>query len=540
MWAGVPRYDFYQPTDVLSVIVPTNKRTEFSSRVHHLLAHSDFNDALPGFINVECSLKPFLFARGEFGNFRIFRLRGRNLGDDPAMSDSYDLIVVGGGPAGYVGAIRAAQYGKRVILVERERAGGTCLNWGCIPTKALIRNAEMYTLVKKAADFGITTGEVSYDWSQVIARSRGVSDRIAKGLEFLFKKNKIEVLTGDAHLSKDCVVRVGDRTLSAPRLLLATGARPRLIPGFKPDGIRFLTSREAMVVPKRPESILIIGGGAIGIEFAYFFNAFGTRVTVVEALPSILPKEDHEVSGELSKILVKSGIRIHTGTTVEKMTETSGGVDVTFGGAQAGTETFESVLCAIGVAANLDVLDDPQMLEMEGGFVKTDARYETSLPGVFGAGDLIGPPWLAHVASFEAMQAVEGMFGEHAPVRPRVYPSCTYCHPQVASTGLTEKDCQSRGIAYKVGKYPFLSSGKALAAGDNRGFVKLIQNASDGKLLGCHIIGGEATEMIAEMALAMNFELTARDIAATVHAHPTLSEVVFEAAEMSMGKAIHG
>ncbi|MDX2225476.1 MAG: dihydrolipoyl dehydrogenase [Verrucomicrobiae bacterium] len=454
--------------------------------------------------------------------------------------EKHDLIVIGGGPAGYVGAIRAAQMGKKVALIERDRAGGTCLNWGCIPTKALIRNAEVYRLVQKAADFGIQTGSVSFEWDRVIARSRGVSDRIAKGLEFLFKKNKIETISGQAQLGPDRSVRINGQTLGAEKVLLATGAKPRLIPGFQPDGKKFLTSREAMVIPKRPDSILIIGGGAIGIEFAYFFNSFGTKVTVVEALPSILPKEDHEISGELSKIFTRSGIRILTGTTVDKLIAQGEGVEVALGGAFPATEQFETVLCAIGVVPHLDFLTDPNQLVLEKGFVKTDDHYQTSIPGVYGAGDLIGPPWLAHVASYEAIQAVEGMFGEHAPSKPKVFPSCTYCHPQVASTGLTENECKARGIAYKVGKYPFLSSGKALAQGDNQGFVKLINSEPDGRLLGCHIIGADATELIAEMALAMNFELTAADIAATVHAHPTLSEIVFEAAEMSLGKAIHG
>ncbi|MDL5054770.1 dihydrolipoyl dehydrogenase [Oscillatoria laete-virens NRMC-F 0139] len=435
--------------------------------------------------------------------------------------------------------MRAAQLGKRVALVERERAGGTCLNWGCIPTKALIRNAEVYTLVKKAADFGIHTGPVSFDWSKQIARSRGVTDRIAKGIEFLLKKNKIDAVTGTARLLDNRRVAVGDKILSADKILLATGARPRLIPGFTPDGRRLLTSREAMILPELPESMLIIGGGAIGVEFAYFFNAFGAKVTLVESLDAILPKEDREISTELAKIFTRSGITIRTGTQVTDIVTEANYVTVSFSGAVESREQFATVLCAVGVEANLDFVSAPEQIALENGFVKTGGDYQTSLPGVYAAGDLIGPPWLAHVASYEAIQAIEGIFSGHTPKRPKVFPGCTYCHPQVASVGLTEEECQSRGLSYTVGKYPFLSSGKALAAGDNAGFVKLIREQTGGKLLGAHIIGGEATELISEMALGINLELTAHDIASTIHAHPTLSEIVFEAAEVSLGRAIH-
>lgn len=460
----------------------------------------------------------------------------------PHMSQQpYDLIVIGGGPAGYVGAIRAAQLGKRVALIEKERAGGTCLNWGCIPTKALIRNAEVYSLVKKAADFGIQTGPVEFQWDKVISRSRGVTDRIAKGLEFLFKKNKIDYFLGEAKLLADKKIALGDKLFSAQNILLATGARPKLIPGFHPDGKELLTSRDAMILPKCPESMLIIGGGAIGVEFAYFFNTFGTKVTIVESLETILPKEDREISSELSKIFTRSGINIRAQTRIEKIEKQTGGeVMVTFSGESGGSDKYQTVLCAVGVEANLDFLSSPGQIALNNGFVRTDETYQTNLSGVYAAGDLIGPPWLAHVASYEAIQTIEGIFSGHTPRRPKVFPGCTYCHPQVASVGLTEEECKLRTLPYKVGKYPFLSSGKALAAGDNAGFVKLIRSEPDGKLLGCHIIGGEATELISEMALAINFELTAYDIASTIHAHPTLSEIVFEAAEVSLGKAIHG
>jgi len=456
------------------------------------------------------------------------------------VNDTYDLIVIGGGPAGYTGAIRAAQLGKRVALIEKERAGGTCLNWGCIPTKSLIRNAEVYALVKKAADFGIQTGEVSVDWTKIIARSRGVSDRIAKGLEFLFKKNKIGYFTGEAKLLPDRKIRLGDQTLTAEKILLATGARSKLIPGFVPDGRQLLTSREAMVIPEKPESILIIGGGAIGVEFAYFFHTFGSKVTLAEALPTILPREDREISAELAKIFTRGGMTILPETKIEKIEKLFDGVAVTFSGKKAFTEKFQTVLCAVGVEANLDFLGDPAQIALEKGFVKTGDDYQTSLPGVYAAGDLIGPPWLAHVAAYEAIQAVEGIFTEHVPRRARVFPGCTYCHPQVASVGLTEEECKLHGLSYRAGKYPFLASGKALATGENTGFVKVLREEPGGKLLGCHIIGGEATEIISEMALAINLDLTAHDITSTIHAHPTLSEIILEATEMSSGRAIHG
>ena len=456
---------------------------------------------------------------------------------------AYDLIVVGGGPAGYVGAIRAAQLGKKVACVEMERAGGTCLNWGCIPTKSLLRNAELYQLMSKhAGDFGMTFDKLSFDWPKVISRSRGVADKLAGGIEMLFKKNKVDYIRGTAAIPKAGVVEATDAegkktTHTASKILVTTGVVSREMPGFPFNGKSVIGSKQAMVLPEQPKEIIIIGAGAIGIEFAYFFNAFGTKVTVVEMLPNILPVEDTDVSVALEKSLTKQGIRLLTGTKVEKAESTHKGVKLTVSG--KANETLEApiTLVAIGVAPlmpeGLKVNLDPK------GWIQTNDKYETSLRGVFAAGDIIGPPWLAHVASFEAIQAVEGMFAGKSPRKVTVFPGCTYCEPQVASVGLTERAAKEKGLKYKVGKFPFMASGKALAVGESEGFVKIIFGEPHGEILGAHIIGAHATEMIAELGLAIEMEATHEELIATIHAHPTLSESVHEAAEQSRGHAIH-
>ena len=456
---------------------------------------------------------------------------------------AYDLIVVGGGPAGYVGAIRAAQLGKKVAVVEMERAGGTCLNWGCIPTKSLLRNAELYQLMSKhAGDFGMTFDKLSFDWPKVISRSRGVADKLAGGIEMLFKKNKVDYIRGTGAIPKAGVVEVTDAdskktTHTASKILVTTGVVSREMPGFPFNGKSVIGSKQAMVLPEQPKEIIIIGAGAIGIEFAYFFNAFGTKVTVVEMMPNILPVEDTDVSVALEKSLTKQGIRILTGTKVEKAESTHKGVKLTISG--KANETLEApiALVAIGVSPlmpeGLKVNLDPK------GWVQTNDRYETSLRGVYAAGDIIGPPWLAHVASFEAIQAVEGMFAGKSPRKVTVFPGCTYCEPQVASVGLTERAAKEKGLKYKVGKFPFMASGKALAVGESEGFVKIIFGEPHGEILGAHIIGAHATEMIAELGLAIEMEATHEELIATIHAHPTLSESVHEAAEQSRGHAIH-
>ena len=456
---------------------------------------------------------------------------------------AYDLIVVGGGPAGYVGAIRAAQLGKKVACVEMERAGGTCLNWGCIPTKSLLRNAELYQLMSKhAGDFGMTFDKLSFDWPKVISRSRGVADKLAGGIEMLFKKNKVDYIRGTAAIPKAGVVEVTDAdgkktTHTSSKILVTTGVVSREMPGFPFNGKSVIGSKQAMVLPEQPKEIIIIGAGAIGIEFAYFFNAFGTKVTVVEMLPNILPVEDTDVSVALEKSLTKQGIRLLTGTKVEKAESTHKGVKLTVSG--KANETLEApiALVAIGVSPlmpeGLKVNLDPK------GWIQTNDRYESSVKGVYAAGDSIGPPWLAHVASFEAIQAVEGMFAGKSPRKVTLFPGCTYCEPQVASVGMTERAAKEKGLKYKVGKFPFMASGKALAVGESEGFVKIIFGEPHGEILGAHIIGAHATEMIAELGLAIEMEATHEELISTIHAHPTLSEAVHEAAEQSRGHAIH-
>jgi len=456
---------------------------------------------------------------------------------------NYDLIVIGGGPAGYVGAIHAAQLGKKVACVEKERAGGTCLNWGCIPTKSLLRNAELYHLMShRAADFGFTFDKLSFDWSKVIKRSRTVADKLAGGIEFLFKKNKIDYIRGEAFIEKAGSVSVKSadgkqETHTAPKILVSTGVITRDLPGLPFNGKTVIGSRQAMVLDPQPKSMIIVGAGAIGIEFAYFYNAFGTKVTVVELLPNILPVEDTEVSVTLEKSLTKAGIRILTGTKTTSTEATENGVKITVEGKVSETLEADVALVAIGVSP---LLPGGMKLELtERGYIKTNDNYETSIPGVYAAGDIIGPPWLAHVASYEAVQAVNGMFGKGKPKKVTTFPGCTYCQPQVASVGLTERAAKEKGLKFRVGKFPFQASGKALAVGESEGFVKLIIGEPHGEILGAHIIGAEATELIAELGLAITLEATHEEIDATIHAHPTLSEAVKEANEQAFGHAIH-
>ena len=463
---------------------------------------------------------------------------------------NYDLIVIGGGPAGYVGAIKAAQLGKKVACVERDRAGGTCLNWGCIPTKSLLRNAELYHLMKhRAAEFGFEFSDLKYDWSKVIKRSRDVSDKNAGGIEFLFKKYKVDYLRGDASMEKAGAVSVKTadgkvETHSAAKVLIATGCVSRPMPGLPFDGKKVISSREAMVLEKQPASMVIIGAGAIGAEFAYFYNAFGTKVTVVEMMPNVLPVEDTEVSQVVEKAFTKQGIRVLTNTKTTKTEVTKDGVRITVAGADGKEQVLDAEVClvAIGVSPLLPggaLFAEKKMLT-DRGYIATNDRYETNVPGVFAAGDIIGPPWLAHVASFEAIQAVEGIFVPGAkPKKVTVFPGCTYCHPQVASVGLTERAAKEKGLKFKIGKFPFMASGKARAIGEIDGFVKLIYGEPHGELLGAHIVGPEATEMIAEMGLAITAEITKDEIEATIHAHPTLTEAIHEATGVAYGHAIH-
>ncbi len=463
--------------------------------------------------------------------------------DTPA----YDLIVIGGGPAGYVAAIRAGQLGKKVACIELERAGGTCLNWGCIPSKALLKSAELFTKMKKAETYGLGAAGVTFDFAQVMQRSRRVADQMARGVEFLFRKYKVDYLIGRGQVTVPGMVEItsGEHQgefFKTARVLLATGCRPRRLPDLPVDGERVMTSREALVPRAQPPaSVAIIGAGAIGVEFAYFLNAFGSRVTLVEVLPEVVPIEDEEVGRLLHRSFEKQGIAVHTGTKAEniRVGPSSVTMDLVKDGQRQGLEVA-TVIVAVGVVANLEGALSPKVkLELDRGYVKVDGDYQTSVPGIYAAGDIIGPPWLAHVAMFRAVNAVNGMFGHGRPRRERFSPGCTYCQPQIASIGLTEKAAKEQGRAYKVGKFPFLAAGKAVAAAEAEGFVKVLADSATGEILGAHIIGAEATELISEYSLAMTLEATIDEVHATIHPHPTLGEAVMEAAAAALGEAIH-
>lgn len=459
---------------------------------------------------------------------------------------AYDLIVIGGGPAGYAGAIRAGQLGKKVLCIEAERAGGTCLNWGCIPTKALLKSAELYHSLQHSADFGFFCKDITVDFEKVMARSRKVADTMGKGIEFLFKKNKVDYIVGRAQVTAPGSVEIteGDqkgKIFSTKAVLLSTGCKPRQLPGVKVDGQRVMTSREALAMKTMPKSIAILGAGAIGAEFAYFLNAFDSKVTLIEMMPNLVPIEDEEISHTLKRAFEKQGITVHTGTTADniKVNEKTVKMDLVNNGNKTALES-EALLIAIGLVANTDgLLSDKVKLEMDRGFIKVDDNYQTSVKGIYAAGDVIGAPWLAHVATYEAIQAVNGIFGISKPKRVKFFPGCTYCQPQVASIGLTEKAAKEKGLKYKVGKFPFSASGKAVAINHPEGFVKLLVDAEYGEILGAHIIGSDATELITEYGLAMNLEATAEDIHHTIHAHPTMSEALAEAAAAAYGEAIH-
>ncbi len=459
---------------------------------------------------------------------------------------TYDLIVIGGGPAGYVGAIRAAQLGQNVLCIEKEKAGGTCLNWGCIPTKALLKNAEVYTTMnKRAKEFGLSFDNLSFNWSDVIGRSRKVADRLAAGIGFLFKKNKITFLNGQAFLKSGSQVEVtgadGQKTVvEGKKILICTGCKSRPLPNLPFDGYKVIGSREALVMENRPDSMIVIGAGAIGVELSSVYNSFGTKVTLVEMQKTLLPVEDEEVGATLTKLLGRQGIRCLTDTAMTDARVTGSGVEITVK-TPKGEETISADVCLVAIGVQpVMIPGDVQPALTDRGYIKVDDRYQTSIPGVYAAGDIIGPPWLAHVASFEATQAVEGLFLDgHKPRKVGNFPGCTYCHPQVASVGKTEGALKDSGIEYNVGKFPFQAIGKAQASGDTEGFVKLLFGKENGELLGAHIIGENATELIAELGLGLEMEVTDADIHSTIHAHPTLSEAIHEATLDAHGEAIH-
>ena len=463
-----------------------------------------------------------------------------------AETNEYDLVLIGGGPAGYAGAIRAGQLGKKVACIEMDRPGGTCLNWGCIPSKALLKSAELYQKMLHAEDFGISAESISFDFEKIVGRSRKVADQMAGGIEFLFKKNKVDHVRGLGQITDPGTVEITEgpdkgKVLKAKNILLATGCLMRPFPGLELDGERVMTSREALANTKQPKRILIIGAGAIGVEFAYFYNALGSEVTLVEVLDQVLPIEDQEVSKLLGRSFKKQGIAVHVSTKVDNVVVSDSGVtaDLIKGDKVTPIEV-DSVLSAIGVVPNLEgALSSKIELESNRGYLIVNDRYATNVEGIYAAGDIIGPPWLAHVATYEAIQAVNGMFGAGTPKRVTLFPGCTYCLPQVASIGLTEQAVKESGVAYKVGKFPFAASGKAVASNASEGFVKVISSEDDGEILGVHIIGADATELIAEYALAMHMEATPLEIHETIHAHPTLSEALMEAAAAVENEAIH-
>lgn len=510
-------------------------------------------------------------------------------GRTPVAEKHFDLIVIGGGPAGYVGAIRAAQLGMTVACVERDKLGGVCLNWGCIPTKALLANAELFEKVGHEADtWGLSFKDLKVDWSKTIGRSRGVADKLNKGVAFLLRKNKIEHIQGHAKIvsgrkgDKPCRVEVYDakvqdtlthapaeiakgvrETITATHVLVATGSVARELPFAKFDGDKIMGAREAMNTREQPKSLIVIGAGAIGMEFAYFYHAFGTKVTVVEMLPRILPVEDDDISAALEKLYRKAGMDLRTSTTTTAVEKTSKGVKVSVAPFKDGKadeskkEVLEAdkVLLAIGVKGRYDGLFDASLgLETVKDHIKTDFKageqgdpaltYATSVPGVYAVGDVIGPPWLAHVASEEAVVCVERLAGhDPIPLNYGVIPGCTYCHPQVASVGYTERALIEKGLKrgqdYSVGAYNLQSHGKAIASNANVGLVKLITGKPRGEILGAHILADQATELIAELTLARRLEATSEELNVTVHAHPTMHEAIHEASLASEGRVIH-
>ena len=463
-----------------------------------------------------------------------------------AESIEYDLVVIGGGPAGYAAAIRAGQLGKKVACVESERAGGTCLNWGCIPTKALLKSAELYQKFKKAENYGLSAEGVSFDFEKIMGRSRTVAGQMAKGIEFLFKKNKVDYVVGLGQVSAPGMVSITEgkekgKFLTTKNVLLATGCKMRRIADLEYDGERVMTSREALANTKMPKSIVIVGAGAIGVEFAYFYNALGAKVTLVEMLPQVLPVEDADVSKLLHKSFEKQGIQVHVDTKCEnfKVGKKSVTLDLVAGDNKTTIEA-DVLLSAIGVTPNLEgALAANLKPELERGYLKVGDDYQTSVKGVYAAGDIIGPPWLAHVATYEGINAVNGMFYHSKAKRVTTFPGCTYCQPQVGSIGLTEQAAKEKNLDYMIGKFPFTASGKAVASDESEGFVKVIADAKTAEIYGAHIVGSEATELIAEYGLAIGMEATVEEIHHTIHAHPTLSEAVMEAAAATTGEAIH-
>ncbi len=464
-------------------------------------------------------------------------------------SFDYDVVVLGGGPGGYPAAIRSAQLGLKVACIERDRLGGICLNWGCIPTKALLKNAEIYHTMQIAPEeWGLAYDNLRVDFTRVIKRSRDVSDRVVKGIEFLFRKNKIDSIKGFGVLTGKNSLEVTDpegkkRAVTARNIVIATGARAKQFPNLKPDGKQVLFSTEAMIMDHIPESMTIIGAGAIGMEFAYFYKTFGTKVSVVEMMPNVLPIEDTEVSVELEKIYKRQGYQIFTNHKVNgvKLEKKTTKVEVESADGKKQTLEAECVLVAIGVAGNTENIGLEKLgIKMTKGFIDVDELMRTPVEGIYAVGDVAGPPWLAHVATHEGIIAAEHLAGHHPqPLDYDNIPGCTYCQPQIASTGMTERAAKEAGIEYKIGKFPFTALGKARAMGETDGFVKLVIGTKYDEILGAHIIGNEAAEMIEEIVVGRAHGATGLSLTKTIHPHPTWSEAVMEAASVAEGEPIH-
>jgi dihydrolipoamide dehydrogenase len=465
-----------------------------------------------------------------------------------SAEETYDVLVIGSGPGGYVAAIRAAQLGLKVGCVERESLGGICLNWGCIPTKALLRSAEVLELARRAGDFGVLVKEVGYDFPAMIQRSRGVAQKISKGVAFLFKKNKVSHLQGTARLGGAGLVTIekdgATRRVRAEHIIVATGARARSLPGLDLDGEKIIAYREAMTLPKRPSSMIVVGAGAIGVEFASFYRALDTEVTIVEYLPRLVPNEDKDISAELERAFKKRGMKLLTGHKVSRAEVSASGVRALVEPAAGGTVTpieAEVLLVAVGITGNVEDLGLKEIgVATERGFIPVDEHFRTPVKNVYAIGDVVGRQALAHVASAEGVYLAELIAGKHPhPVPYDSVPACTYCHPEIASVGLTEEKAAKAGIEVKVGKFPFGPLGKTVAAGEYPGLAKFIWDASNGALVGAHLIGPAVTDLIATPTLAKTTEVNADSFIHTIWAHPTFAEALREAAEDAYGMAIH-
>lgn len=460
----------------------------------------------------------------------------------------YDIIVVGSGPGGYVTAIRASQLGFKTAIIEKENLGGICLNWGCIPTKALLKSAQVFKYLNHAEDFGLNKPEnISYEFPNIIQRSRNVAQKMSKGVEFLMKKNKIDVIFGTATLQKNKKVKValndgGEQTYEGNHIIVATGARSRELPNLPQDGEKVIGYRQALNLPNQPKSIIVVGSGAIGVEFAYFYATLGTKVTIVEYLPRIVPVEDEEVSKQLEKSFKKSGIKVMTNSSVESVDTSGSGVQAKVK-TKDGEETLQAdiVLSAVGITSNIENIGLEEVgIKTEKGKIVVDDFYKTNVEGYYAIGDVLATQALAHVASAEGITCVEKIKGlEVNPIDYKNIPGCTYCLPEIASVGYTEAQAKEAGYEIKVGKFPFSASGKATANGDNDGFIKVIFDAKYGEWLGCHMVGNGVTEMISEAVAARKLETTGHEILKTIHPHPTLSEAVMEAVAAAYDEVIH-